>query len=140
MAMAFVIALGVAGLTIGVAGAPPVHLTDGAYTAAQAERGRALYRTHCNYCHHEDLLGGEDLRVIPPALIGISFTERWVGKPLAEYVRVIAATMPWEGERLAAQEYADIVAYLLLEIGYPAGTSELPPDPAALAGVSISAP
>lgn len=117
--------------------APPSRVTDGAYTAAQADRGQALYRKHCTYCHHDDLLGGEDLKVVPPALVGLAFSERWVGKSLRDLFTTLATTMPWERAKLPPAAYADIVAYLLQENGYPAGAEELPAMPERLAEVAV---
>jgi mono/diheme cytochrome c family protein len=110
----------------------------GIYTVAQAERGRAVYQKQCTYCHHDDLLGGEDLEVVPPALVSKSFEERWYGKSVAEMFRAIATTMPWRGKGLTPTEYADVVSYLLKENGYKAGSTELPADPALLERVLIT--
>jgi len=112
---------------------------DGVYTVPQAARGRALYQQHCTYCHHDDLLGGEDLKVVPPALIGIAFSERWVGKTVADFFQVLSTTMPWERTKLAPPAYADLVSYILKENGYPAGGTELPADSTRLAGIRIPA-
>lgn len=136
---------GVAVLSLGVlvgtapAGTQGASALDGVYTAEQAARGQALYRQHCTYCHHDDLLGGEDLKVVPPALVGIAFSERWVGKTVAGLFDVLSATMPWERTRLTPPAYADIVSYLLKENGYPPGRTELPADSARLAGIRIPA-
>jgi mono/diheme cytochrome c family protein len=111
---------------------------DGVYTAEQAARGVALYRKHCTYCHHDDLLGGEDLRVVPPALVGIAFSEKWLGKTVANYYEVLSTTMPWERAKLTPPAYADITGYLLKENGYPAGRVELPPDAEQLARIRIA--
>ncbi len=121
------------------AGAQIATAADGVYTAEQATRGQALYRQHCTYCHHDDLLGGEDLRVVPPALVGIAFSEKWVGKTVAEFYEVLSATMPWERTKLTPTAYADLVSYLLKENGYPAGRTELPSEAARLTGIRIPA-
>ncbi len=111
---------------------------SGIYTVAQAERGMAVYRQQCSYCHHDDLLGGEDLEVVPPALVAASFEERWYGTSVAEMFRVIATTMPWRAKGLTPGQYADVVSYLLKENGYKAGSRELPADPAQLDNVLIT--
>lgn len=121
------------------AGAQGPTALDGVYTAEQATRGQALYRQHCTYCHHDDLLGGEDLKVVPPALVGIAFSEKWVGKTVADFYQVLSTTMPWERNTLTPPVYADIVSYLLKENGYPPGKTELPSDAARLAGIRIPA-
>jgi hypothetical protein len=38
---------------------------------------------------------------------------------------------------LTADDYSSIVAFYLSQSGYPAGATELPVDPAALAGVRV---
>lgn len=111
---------------------------SGIYTTAQALRGKADYKQHCSYCHHDDLLGGEDLAVIPPALVGLAFEEQFLGRSAGHMFRQVADTMPWRRKPLAPREYADIISYLLQENGFPAGDRELPPDPALLDDVVIS--
>ena len=50
-------------------------------------------------------------------------------------------TMPQSAPgSLSEETYADLVAYLLSEIGYPAGDEELSPDAAALEAIAIEAP
>ncbi len=121
------------------AGAQGGDALSGVFTAEQATRGQVLYRQHCTYCHHDDLLGGEDLPVVPPALVGIAFSEKWVGKTVAEYYAVVATTMPWERTKLTPPAYADVVSYILKANGYPAGRTELPADAARLAGIRMPA-
>ena len=113
---------------------------DGVYTAEQAERGQLTYRQHCTYCHHDDLLGGEDLRVVPPALVGLAFTERWAGKTLGAYFQAMSTTMPWQRTPLTGPIYADIISYILKENGYPPGTRELTADQARLDAVRLVTP
>ena len=111
---------------------------DGVYTEAQAARGLAVYQKECNYCHHDDLLGGEDLEVIPPPLVAAAFEERWHGKSMAEMFMVISTTMPWRGKGLTPAQYADVIAYMLKENGYKAGSQELPADPARLEKILVT--
>lgn len=111
---------------------------NGVYTSDQAERGRLGYVQHCMYCHHEDLLGGEDLAVIPPALVGATFDQRWQGKSVGELFQTIATTMPWRKRRLEAQLYADILTYILKENAFPAGPRELPVDLEQLRQIQIT--
>ena len=111
---------------------------SGVYTAAQAERGRQAYQRHCSYCHHDDLLGGEDLEVVPPALVSAEFRERFGGKSVGRLFRVISETMPWRRQSLTPEIYRDIVSYVLKENGFPAGMQELPADQAALDRIAIT--
>ena len=53
---------------------------------------------------------------------------------------ITRTSMPFGAPQLPrAQEYADLVAFILRENGYAAGPTELRPDPAALAGVQARA-
>src|SRR5512134_3196342 len=62
---------------------------SGIFTAAQAERGRAVVQTHCAECHHEDLSGGEG-----PALMGPTFMLKWETHSVERLFHKIRDTMP----------------------------------------------
>ena len=112
-------------------------MRDGVYTEAQAQRGKAVYLVHCVECHKEDLRGDQQMT---PSLVGIGFTFRWKGRKLYDYFTGVRDTMPQSAPRSLGEEaYADLVAYLLSEIGYPPGESELPTDPTALKAIVIEA-
>ena len=65
-----------------VAGAPQLRsVTEGVYSAAQAERGQEVYRSQCNECHGNALQGGSG-----PPLTGERFISNWSGRPLLELV------------------------------------------------------
>lgn len=130
----------VAGLAASARVAQPSTVMAGVYTVEQAQRGQRAYQQHCTYCHHDDLLGGEDLRVVPPALVGLAFTERWANKTLGAYFQAVSTTMPWQRTPLTGPLYADIVSYVLKENGYPAGTLELPADQARLDAIRLVTP
>jgi mono/diheme cytochrome c family protein len=107
-------------------------VSQGVYTTAQSERGRALYQSSCGQCHGETL-GGD----IAPTLTG-PFWSIWDGRTVADLFKVIQTTMPADSpQSLRPQEYADIVSYLFSVNKFPAGASELPGDPAALEGIKI---
>ena len=96
-------------------------VNDGVYTAAQADRGAAVFKTTCTACHDTARFTGSD------------FLSAWVGKPLHDLYDVVHTTMPENKPgSLTTQQYADVVAYFLRLNGYPAGKTELPPTPAAL--------
>jgi mono/diheme cytochrome c family protein len=100
----------------------PVSVLDGVYTAAQAERGHVAYETRCVQCH-------EGLEADGPGLMDKAFLDRWREDTLAPLFTFVTTTMP--GNRpgsLDAQEYADVLAYLLEANGLPAGTRELTPE------------
>jgi quinoprotein glucose dehydrogenase len=111
----------------------------GVYTKEQAARGQSAYRDHCSYCHHDDLLGGEDLEVVPPALVAAEFEERFYGRSVGELYQRIAETMPWRAKSLTPPVYIDIVSFLLKENGFPAGATELPPNQQQLDQILITA-
>ena len=64
---------------------------DRVYTAAQAERGRAVYDTRCGRCHGADLRG-----VNGSALAGDAFMLHWEGRTIERLFRKIRDTMPPE--------------------------------------------
>jgi S-disulfanyl-L-cysteine oxidoreductase SoxD len=101
---------------------------DGVYSDAQAVRGQALYKTHCGYCHRDDLTGGGS-EAGAPALKGPIFTIRWRDQPLADLFIAIGTTMPQnKPDTLTPQTVIDIVAFLLKINEMPAGGTELPID------------
>jgi cytochrome c5 len=97
----------------------PQTVLDGVYAAAQADRGGAAYEQHCASCHD-----GAD--VDGPPLTGSPFVDRWREDTLAGLFEFIKTAMPQTAPgSLPTQSYLDILAYLLHENDYPAGTSEL---------------
>jgi len=106
------------------------------YSEAQAERGRDLYATHCASCHGMMLEGRSSV-----ALSGATFRTRWAdGKhSIGDLFYIVRTLMPYgQPASLSKHEYIDIIAYLLLVNGYPAGAEALPPDSAVLDGLIIS--
>ena len=103
----------------------------GAYTAAQAERGRAVYQEHCLACHGSSLRGGAN-EFAAPALAGPFFFDAWGGRPVAELLAYSAENMPPEGALLPETDYVDVTAYILQVLGYPEGDAELAADSPAL--------
>ena len=100
----------------------PTTVWDGVYTAAQAKRGEALYRTHCAACHGEALGGLE----AAPALVGDVFSSTWEGAPLADLFERTRATMPQNKPgSLSRPQNADILAFMLQAGKFPAGATEL---------------
>ncbi len=117
-----------------VATAPPTSVLDGIFTEGQAERGRAAYDAHCAECHGEELRGDE----MAPGLTGVAFRFRWRGLKVADIYTSIQSTMPPEEPgTLGAQEYIDIVAFLLSANRYPTGDRELAGESALLEGIAV---
>ena len=111
--------------------APPIWA--GVYTAAQAERGRAVVQNHCSECHHEDLSGGEG-----PALAGATFMTKWETHSVERLFHKIRDTMPNSGSSEVTEEQKlDTVAFILQQNGFPAGSTELADAPGALASLLL---
>lgn len=116
-------------------GAEPRSVKSGVYSAAQAKRGEDLIYLECAKCHSATLLGGENNS---PPLVGAPFQDRWKGKTLGELFTKMVTTMPSDDPgRLSKREFADLLAYILLANKYPAGTTDLPATPEALALITI---
>ncbi len=108
---------------------------EGAYTKAQADRGKTAYDADCAFCHGSDLSG----QSFAPPLVGEPFTGRWQEGTLGDLFTIVKETMPQDKPAtLGDVTYAAIVAYLLESNRYPAGPDEMKPDPAALATVGFA--
>jgi cytochrome c len=103
---------------------------DALYTKAQADGAKALYNKVCVDCHPftvaakkkpQDLPLGED-----------PFFEEWEGRRVRELISLIALTMPNDGSAVISdQEATDLVAYILQQNGFPAGSAPLDKSAAA---------
>jgi mono/diheme cytochrome c family protein len=105
------------------AGAPaPISAqSTGAYTAAQAQDGAALYTAQCVQCHGVKLEG-----VNGPSLAGSEFIARWNGKTAGDLYDFISALMPESAPgSLKPSEYIVVLAFLLQQNHYPAGAAPL---------------
>ena len=119
---------------------PMSSVWDGVFTEAQASRGQAVYSGACALCHGRRLNGAPDdpdMRSTPP-LARARFLRVWEGRSLATLYEYIRATMPEDNpSSLAAQEYIDVVAYMLSVSGMPVGDDELHADARSLARVVL---
>jgi mono/diheme cytochrome c family protein len=107
---------------------------SGVYTTAQAERGQVVYAGQCGRCHGDDLGGN---RAYP--LVGERFMDHWDAHTLQQLVRRIHDTMPpAEAGTLSAADARDVVAYVLQQNGFPAGTTELAHGERELSAVQIT--
>ena len=118
------------------AAAPAVHAQNGAgsqrstsagvYTADQATRGRDVYAMQCKSCH------------TPASHTGAIFAAWWDRKPLSELFQFIVTRMPKnEPGSLQADEYLDVMAYLLKLNELPTGNDPLPPDTVVMKKIRI---
>ena len=108
-------------------------LSAPSFTAAQAQRGEAVYTASCASCHGDQLDNGE----FAPPLAGPVFRQHWGGKGLDEPFAVMTQRMPPDDPGgLDAATYADLLAFLLSKNGVAPSANELPSDPAALKGLA----
>ena len=104
-------------------------MKDGVYTAAQADRGQAVFRSKCASCH------------APNRFTDDLFYTSFAGKPLWEMFDVISDSMPEDNPgSLKKEEYADVIAYLLKLNNFPTGPSDLPIDKDALSAILMEKP
>jgi cytochrome c len=115
-------------------GQKPRSVMDGVYTAEQAKRGVETYAAKCALCHGGDMQGSQEA----PPMAGAEFLFSWGGKSAGALHVYIHATMPPnEQGSLSAQRCADILAAIFQKNEFPAGKTELPADPKALADILI---
>ncbi|HEX4028591.1 MAG TPA: cytochrome c [Rhizomicrobium sp.] len=94
---------------------------DGAYTAAQADRGAIKYRQECVMCHGPVLEGNGEA----PPLTG-RFIPDWAGTRLSDLFEKIQTTMPlFAPGTLSPADTADLLAFILQANSFPAGPKEL---------------
>jgi mono/diheme cytochrome c family protein len=111
--LAVVVVIGIAGLSVALASGRSTK--DGAFTSAQAERGKAVYEQSCVNCHPIDFYR-EKLAT-------------WENKPVGQLFETISTTMPADNVGgLLTSEYLDVLAYIFSETGSPSGDEELTSD------------
>ncbi|MFM8534852.1 MAG: c-type cytochrome [Acidimicrobiia bacterium] len=116
-------------LTALVAAQEKKSVKAGVYTAEQADRGQALYRSKCASCH------------APNRFTDDFFYQSFAGKPLWEMFDVISDSMPEDNPgSMKPAEYADVIAYLLRLNKFPTGPTELPTDKDVLSAILMEKP
>ena len=108
------------------AGAEPVEVMPGFFSAAQAARGRASYKEHCDECHALSELRGTE------------FEWTWRRQTAWDLYQEVSSNMPEDkpGE-LSAPTYADIIAYILNLNDYQVGSRDLVASRAAMAAIPL---
>jgi len=107
------------------------------YSGEQAHKGHDLYNEHCASCHGAALEGQGSL-----PLSGATFRARWADDrhSVDDLFYIVRTLMPYgQPATLSKQEYIDIIAYILMVNGYPAGAQPLPLDPRILKRITIKA-
>tara|TARA_R110002051_G_scaffold125099_2_gene198500 strand:+ start:164 stop:604 length:441 start_codon:yes stop_codon:yes gene_type:complete len=99
----------------------PVH-----YSSEQADRGEERFERDCEDCHGDDLRGG---LIGGPPLRGLAFEQKFAdGAPASAMFGFMSALMPPNAPgRYTPEVYADLMAYILQENGFPDG-EPLPSD------------
>jgi len=111
--------------------APPLE-----YTAAQADRGQGVYAEQCSSCHGPSLDDG----AYGPPLKGSDFRLKWGSRSAEALFTYTSSRMPPATPgSLGDERYAQVLAFMVRENGAPAGTRELPGDPAKLATMAAPA-
>ena len=127
-------AIKIEGAAADAAPAPDRSVLDGVFAETQSKRGAAVYANACSNCH-APTLGGKD--VIPP-LAGPDFLGHWNGSTAGDLFERIRTSMPQDRPgTLSAQQYADVLAFILDKNRFPAGSEELEGDHAVLGMIRI---
>jgi mono/diheme cytochrome c family protein len=107
---------------------------DGVYTAAQVDRGKAVYASSCAGCHGGALEGSGQI----PPLAGPEFLNDWKGQTLADLFDKMKTTMPANAPgKLSNDENIDLLAFLLAFNKFPSGPTDLKYDPEVLERIHI---
>jgi mono/diheme cytochrome c family protein len=113
----------------------PSETAPGYYTREQALRGRNEFLAHCASCHADNLAG---IGPAPP-LAGAAFQSQWANSSVRDLFDRVRTTMPQNAPgSLSAENYADLIAYILRANNFPPGLSELPHDSNQLQNLTMS--
>jgi len=116
----------------------PASALDGIYADEQAMRGQKVYADNCAVCHGEKL---EGTTTGGPTLSGKDFVNGWKGMTAGELFDKISMDMPSNAPgSLKADQYADVMSYVLSVNKYPAGKTALPATAAPLKAIKMLEP
>jgi mono/diheme cytochrome c family protein len=103
------------------------------YTAAQEESGARKFATYCAACHGAQLQGLQG-----PALKGPNFASVKSAFAVNDIFAIVSQNMPASAPgSLKPDDYVDIMAFLLNQNGYPAGSTALTFDAANTSTVPL---
>jgi len=103
------------------------------YTDAQAAAGAAKFAADCQVCHGAQLQG-----LVGPALKGPNFASVKSGFAVSDIFMIVSQNMPASNPgSLAKDDYVQIMAFILQQNGYPAGTTALTYDGATNSNVPL---
>lgn len=108
---------------------------DGVYTEQQAAAGKPVYTQSCQTCHGITGRGGPGT----PGVTGANLNRIWADTTLDGYYSFAYGNMPpgAAGKVGSAQDYANVIAYILQMHGAPAGDVMLTPNLDQLANIVI---
>jgi mono/diheme cytochrome c family protein len=97
---------------------------DGVYTKTQADASKEQFDKICADCHPFTVAGKKKPKDVP--LGEDPFYDNWTGRPLSQMITTISLTMPNDGSAVVTEEEAaDLVAYILQQNGFAAGSQPL---------------
>jgi mono/diheme cytochrome c family protein len=103
------------------------------FTAAQADAGATKYSDNCAQCHGPTLEGRAG-----PALKGKHFANPAANFHVGDIFTIVSQNMPaTQPASLPQDDYVEIMAFLLRENGYPAGSTKLTFDEAKQSKVPL---
>ena len=89
------------------------------FTEAQADAGGTTFAAQCAACHGRDLAGSD-----APPLAGSGFFSAWKAQS-TQYLFKYVQEMPPGGPYLTTEQYLGVIAYILQQNGFPAGSKAL---------------
>lgn len=92
----------------------------------------------CKRCHLRDLAG--DFAEDAPPLVGDEFLSEWAPWTVGDLFEFMTTEMPPKAKdrrEVTAENYVDILAFILMKNGFPAGQTELPPEFEPLAEIEM---
>ena len=139
--LSFTVALAVATVLLGISASRSVvfaqakNTWSGVFTAEQVARGKEKAMAECASCHGNTFKGD-----LAPSLVGPDFIDHWYDARLGELALRVQNTMPASAPgTLKPEEYADVLAFILSENGFPAGSDTLKMTPVdALDAIKIT--
>ena len=112
--------LGASGVVLAQSSARSIW--DGAYTTAQAERGKTAYGNNCARCHGSSLEGNDEIPALASAHLMVDFD----GQTAGDLVHRIQTTMPMDNPgTLNMKTVTDIATYILQSNQVPANADGL---------------
>ena len=107
--------------------ATPAAAGSATFTAAQADRGRDMFRATCTECHYSSEFSDSQ------------FKFKWSRRSAGNLFQLISTEMPETAPgSLTLEEAVDLVSYILRMNGFDPGAGELAADRAVLDGISLA--